>query len=181
MEALIELMSDETLNVILKRFNDQGLPMILSAVRVPVNDILEMGIYAREQKNELIPVTFNQAEDEDDFWSTLEARGLNSNLKVTLITNIEGYYFELGNEVLKAGVTYGPIRFETLDKIIDLDWPVEVYLPFYSESSLEDEDVEIEYIKDDEEELRGKFKSMSREEQEELMKSLEEQEKRGEI
>ena len=178
MEALIELMPDEVLNIILKRFNDQGLPMILSAVRVPVNDILEMGIYAREQKNELIPVTFNQAEDEDDFWGTLEARGLNNNIKVTLITNIEGYYFELGSEVLKAGVTYGPIRFEALDKIIELDWPVEVYLPF--ESSAEGEDVEIEYV-ENEEDLCGKFKSMSREEQNALMKSLEEQERKGKI
>lgn len=181
MEALIELMPDETLNVILKRFNDQGLPMILSAVNIPVNNMQEMILYAIKQKSELIPVTFNQAEDEDDFFSTLAARGLDKNLKVTLITNIDGFYFEIGSEVLKARVTYGPIRFKTIDKIIELDWPVEVYLPFYTESSTEDEDAEIEYIKDNEEDLKSKFKNMSREEQEALMKSLEEQEKRGEI
>lgn len=182
MEALIELDSEFNFEVELKRSTTDGI-MILSKFKILLEDIQGMIDIAFQNNTRFIPVSFNLAEDEDDFFSTLESRGLNKNIQVKLISNLDGFYFEIGNETLKASVVYGPIRFKMIEKIIDLSWPVEVYLPIYSEED-EEEEGEKEPIIDSNEndaELMTNFKKMTPEEQNNLMKLLEEQEKRGEI
>jgi len=177
MEALITL-QDPNFEIILSRQIDSNSKMTLSTIRIPIEDIHRMIDTALIDKNKLIPVRFNEATNEDDFYNTLELRKLNNKISVALLTNKEGFYFELGSEVLKSGIVYGPIRFKTILKIMDLNWPIEVYLPI---SCQEEESEENNGDPLNEKELRSSFKKLSREEQEQLMKTLEEQEKRGEI
>jgi hypothetical protein len=170
MDATIELDKENNFVIQLSRINDQGLPMMLSAFAVPLNALQDMIDSAAIKKNKFIPTIFNSVDDEEDFFQTLNSRGLNGSIKVALISNLDGFWFEIGNETLKAGLVYGPIRFKTISKIIELDWPIEVYLPIYKEEN-----------ESDEKELVSQFKKMTKKEQENLMRSLEEQEKRGEI
>jgi hypothetical protein len=178
MEALINI-KDPNFEIILSRQANSDTKMMLSTIAIPLEDIYQMIQQALIEKSKMIPVRFNEALDEDDFFNTLELRKLNDKISIALITNKEGLYFELGNEVLNSGIVYGPIRFKTILKIIDFNWPVEVYLPIScrenNEEALEEDDPL------NEKELRNNFKKLSREDQEQLMKTLEEQEKRGEI
>lgn len=175
MEALIELDPESNFLINLKRFTDTGF-MSLSTFKIPMDALEQMIGQAMENNDRNIPTMYNSIQDENDFFDTLEIRGLNSNIKVSLISNLDGFYFEIGNDTLKAGIIYGPIRYKVLAKIIELDWPVEVYLPIYSENEEEEDEESF-----DEQKAKSEFKRMTPEQQRDLLKMLEEQEKRGEI
>lgn len=167
MQALIELDSDKNFLINLKRSNG----MQLSTLKMPLGLFDQLMVKAEISNNRMIPTVFNIIEDEDDFYNTLALRNLDT-IKTTLISNLDGIYFEIANEDLKAGIIYGPIRFKMFAKIMDINWPVEIDLPIYIEKQEE---------LFDEKDAQQKFKKLTPDEQKKLLADLEEQEKLGEI